>query len=102
MRAIKDNPVALIILAVILAVVLYSLLVLRGDGPLVNLGKPTMVPAEREIETNEAACAAEERPGYAVYVVTRWGLLRGCLLVPHDADPRDPRGTRFIHRRPPL
>ena len=58
--------------------------------------------AEGEIERNEAECRKEARPGHAVYVVTRWGLLRGCLLVPESGDPRNPGRHRFVWKEPPL
>lgn len=38
-----------------------------------------------EIANNEAVCQQERRPGYAVYVVSRHGELRGCIRVKQDS-----------------
>jgi len=72
------------------------------DKPLARLGVPQFGTIGQEIERNEAECRKEQAPGTTAYVVTRWGVLRGCLVVPDNADPRSPPRHLFVWKRPPL
>jgi hypothetical protein len=51
---------------------------------------------QEELQRNEDACAAHVRPGFVSYPVTRWGELRGCVVVPETADPQRALMVRFV------
>jgi hypothetical protein len=98
----KTTRIGLLAIAFVILLLLAAIALAAGVDPKLAFSPPRQGTLEEELYKNEQACAKEKRPGFASYVVSRNGLLRGCLLVKENADPIMRTGTIFIWKRPPL